>query len=120
MNSIQRQIQPLNRQTGFNVNSIQRQIQPLNPQGRFNVNSIQRYIQPINPQMGFNVYYNQRQIVDEIAPELSCLNTMEQRLISRVQAFMKLIVLPLGQRALAGQTINFPVNVSKVYNSLKA
>ena len=31
---------------------------------------------------------------------------------------MKLIVLPLGQRALAGQTINFPVNVSEVYNSL--
>ena len=51
--------------------------------------------------------------LDEISPELSCLNTMEQRLISRVQAFMKLIVLPLGQRALAGQTINFLVNVSK-------
>ena len=31
---------------------------------------------------------------------------------------MKLIVLPLGQRALAGQTINFPVNASEVYNSL--
>ena len=40
--------------------------------------------------------------VDEIPLELSRLNTMEQRLISRVQAFMKLIVLPLGQRALAG------------------
>ena len=56
--------------------------------------------------------------VDEIPPELSRLNTMEQRLISRMQAFMKLIVLPLGQRALAGQTINFHVNVSEVYNSL--
>ena len=33
-------------------------------------------------------------------------------------AFIKLVVLPLGQRALAGQTINFPVNVSEVYNSL--
>ena len=55
--------------------------------------------------------------VDEIPPELSCLNTMEQRLISRVQAFMKLIVLPLAQRPLANQTINFPVNVSEVYNS---
>ena len=32
--------------------------------------------------------------VDEIPHELSRLNTMEQRLISRVQAFMKLIVLP--------------------------
>ena len=45
MNSIQRQIQPLNPQIGFNVNSIQRQIQPLNPQIGFNVNSIQRQIQ---------------------------------------------------------------------------
>ena len=51
--------------------------------------------------------------VDAVPPELTCLNTMEQRLIARVQAFMKLIVLPLGQRALAGQTINFPVNVSE-------
>ena len=47
------------------------------------------------------------------------LNTMEQRLIARVQAFMKLIVLPLGQKALAGQTINFPVNVLEVCNSLQ-
>ena len=31
---------------------------------------------------------------------------------------MKLIVLPLGQRALAGQTINLSVNVSEVCNSL--
>ena len=43
---------------------------------------------------------------------------MEQRLISKVQAFMKLIVLPLGQRALAGQSINFPVDVSQVCNAL--
>uniref|UniRef100_A0A1X7VXB3 DUF6570 domain-containing protein n=1 Tax=Amphimedon queenslandica TaxID=400682 RepID=A0A1X7VXB3_AMPQE len=56
--------------------------------------------------------------VDEIPPELSHLNTMEQRLISRVQAFMKLLVLPLGQRALAGQTINFPANVSEIVNTL--
>ena len=56
--------------------------------------------------------------VDAVPPELTRLNTMEQRLIARVQALMKLIVLPLGQRALAGQTINFPVNVSEVCNSL--
>uniref|UniRef100_A0A1X7UA41 Uncharacterized protein n=1 Tax=Amphimedon queenslandica TaxID=400682 RepID=A0A1X7UA41_AMPQE len=43
---------------------------------------------------------------------------MEQRLISGVQAFMKLIVLPLGQTALAGHIINFSANVSEVYNSL--
>ena len=42
MNSIQRQIQPLSLQMGFNVNSIQRQIQPLNPQIGFNVNTIHR------------------------------------------------------------------------------
>uniref|UniRef100_A0A1X7V428 DUF6570 domain-containing protein n=1 Tax=Amphimedon queenslandica TaxID=400682 RepID=A0A1X7V428_AMPQE len=57
-------------------------------------------------------------LVDEIPPELSCLNAMEQKLISRVEAFMKLIVLPLGQRALAGQTIHFPADMSEVYNSL--
>ena len=56
--------------------------------------------------------------VDAVPPELTHLNTMKLRLIARVQAFMKLIVLPLGQRALAGQTINFPVNVSEVCNSL--
>ena len=51
--------------------------------------------------------------VDEIPSELSRLTQW-----SRIQAFMKLIVLPLGQRALAGQTINIPVNVSDVYNCL--
>ena len=56
--------------------------------------------------------------VVKVPPVLSVLNTMEQRLISKVQAFMKLIVLPLGQRALAGQSINFPVDVSQVCNAL--
>ena len=56
--------------------------------------------------------------VCEVPPELACLNSMEQRLICKVQAFMKLLVLPLGQRALAGQTINFPVNVSEICNAL--
>ena len=48
MNSIQRQIQPLNPKIGFNVNFIQRQIHPLNLQVRFSMNSIQRPIQPTN------------------------------------------------------------------------
>ena len=39
-----------NPQIGFNVNSIQRQIQPLNHQIGFNVNSTQRLIQPLIPQ----------------------------------------------------------------------
>ena len=60
---------------------------------------------------------NNIQVV-QVPPVLSVLNTMEQRLISKVQAFMKLIVLPLGQRALAGQSINFPVDVSQVCNAL--
>ena len=37
-----------NYQIGFKVNSIQRQIQPLNTEIGFNVNSIQRQIQPLN------------------------------------------------------------------------
>ena len=52
--SIERQIQPLNPQIGFNVNSIQRRTQPLHPQLGFNVNFILRQIQPLNPQR-FNV-----------------------------------------------------------------
>ena len=60
---------------------------------------------------------NNIQVV-KVPPVLSVLNTMEQRLISKVQAFMRLIVLPLGERALAGQRINFPVDVSQVCNAL--
>ena len=37
MNFVQKKIQPLNPQIGFNLNYIQRQIQTLNPQIRFNV-----------------------------------------------------------------------------------
>ena len=55
MNSIQRRIQPLNHQIGFNVNTIQRQIKLLNPQMGLNINSIQRQIQPLNSQIGFNI-----------------------------------------------------------------
>ena len=40
--------------------------------------------------------------VAPVPPELSYLNVTEKRLICRVQAFMKLIVLPYGQRALQG------------------
>ena len=56
--------------------------------------------------------------VSPIPSELSCLNNMEKRLISLVQPFMKLVVLPYGQRALKGQTINFPVNTSEICQSL--
>ena len=56
--------------------------------------------------------------VPPVPSQLSCLNSMERRLISLIQPFMKLIVLPYGQRALKGQTVNFPVNTSEVCSSL--
>ena len=56
--------------------------------------------------------------VPPVPSELSCLNSMEKRLICKIQPFMKLIVLPYGQRALQGQTVNFPVNTSEVCSSL--
>ena len=63
MNNIQRKIQPLNPQIGFNVNSIQRQIQPLNSEKGFIVHSIERQIQSLNPQISeLKVNSHQRQI----------------------------------------------------------
>ena len=56
--------------------------------------------------------------VPPVPSVLSCLNTLEKRLICLVQPFMKLIVLPYGQRALKGQTVNFPVNTSEICSSL--
>ena len=56
--------------------------------------------------------------VPPVPSELSCLNSMEKRLIRRIQPFMKLIVLPYGQCTLKGQTVNFPVNTSEVCSSL--
>ena len=65
VNSIQRQIQPLNPQIGFSVNSMSipfRQIQHLNREIGLNMNSIQRQFQPLNLQAGFNVNSFQRRI----------------------------------------------------------
>ena len=56
--------------------------------------------------------------VAPVPTELSCLNITEKRLICRVQAFMKLTVLPHGQRAMQGQAINFPVNTSELCSAL--
>ena len=56
--------------------------------------------------------------VPPVPSQLSCLNSMERRLISLIQPFMKLIVLPYGQRALKGQTVNFPINTGEVCSSL--
>jgi hypothetical protein len=46
-----------------------------------------------------------------IPPELKVLNAIEQRLISQVHAYMKLLILPYGQHALHGQAINFPYDL---------
>ena len=55
VNSIQRQIQPLNRKISFNYRQVQSKtdsnLQPLNPQIGFNIKSIQRQIQPLIPKM---------------------------------------------------------------------
>ena len=56
--------------------------------------------------------------VPPVPVELSCLNSMEKRLISLIQPFIKLILLPYGQRTLQGQTVNFPINASEVCSSL--
>ena len=56
--------------------------------------------------------------VASVPTELSCLNITEKRLICRVQAFMKLIVLLHGQRAMQGQAINIPVNTSELCSAL--
>jgi len=56
--------------------------------------------------------------VAPVPPELTCLSVTEKRLICRVEAFIKLILLPHGPRALQGQAINFPVNTSELFSSL--
>ena len=50
----------------------------------------------------------------EIPPELSCLNPLEVRLVSRVRCFMRVHVLKFGQKAVTGGCINFPVNMVEV------
>ena len=56
--------------------------------------------------------------VPTVSFEFGCLNWMEKRLICTIQLFMKLVVLPYGQRALKSQTVNFPVNTSEICSSL--
>ena len=57
--------------------------------------------------------------VGDIPGELKNFNSLEERLISRVAAFMKLVLLPRGgQRALQGQVINFPMATSETVNQL--
>ena len=57
--------------------------------------------------------------VSEVPKELQGLNSLEERLISRVTPFMKLVVLPRGrQRAIRGQVINFPTPMTNTVDQL--
>ena len=57
--------------------------------------------------------------VSEVPKELRGLNSLEERLISRVTPFMKLVVLPRGhQRAIRGQVINFPTPMTNTVDQL--
>ncbi|XP_072232324.1 uncharacterized protein [Leuresthes tenuis] len=57
--------------------------------------------------------------LDEIPPELKCLNSLEEHLIARHIPFMKLLCLPRGrQRACHGPCVSVPVDNSSVTNIL--
>ncbi|XP_072239813.1 uncharacterized protein [Leuresthes tenuis] len=57
--------------------------------------------------------------LDEIPPELKCLNSLEEHLIARHIPFMKLLCLPRGrQRACHGPCVSVPVDNSSVTNVL--
>ena len=51
--------------------------------------------------------------VPEMPHQLLNLNTIEERMLARVHPYMKLVVLPHGQRAINGQVINFPSNIEQ-------
>ena len=55
---------------------------------------------------------NNLQVAD-VPQELAILNIIEQRLVSKVHAYMKLVVLPYGQKAINGQVINFPYSIGR-------
>ena len=50
----------------------------------------------------------------KIPDELKVLNSVEQRLICQVHAYLKLVILPYGQSAMNGQCINFPFDISEM------
>ena len=39
---------------------------------------------------------------------------MEQRRLSRIHAYFKLVILPYGQSAINGQMINFPFDITEM------
>ena len=57
--------------------------------------------------------------ISEVPKELQGLNSLKERLISRITPFMKLVVLPRGhQREIRGQVINFPTPISNTIDQL--
>ena len=60
-------VKPSNR-----IECVQRQIQTLNPQIGFNVSSIQKQIQLLNAQMGFNVNSNQTNSTIKTLNRMQC------------------------------------------------
>ena len=57
--------------------------------------------------------------LDNQPPELSCLNALEQRMISLRVPFMKMIALPCGkQRCIHGPAVNVPSEVDHVCTML--
>ena len=50
--------------------------------------------------------------VNIIPSELSCLNVLEKKLLSKIQTFFTMIILPGGQYAEKGMVLNLPRNVS--------
>ena len=55
-----------------------------------------------------------------IPQQLQNLNIIEKRIISIVQPFITIMVLPLGQRALKGQVIHFPSAKLQIANAISA
>ena len=57
--------------------------------------------------------------ISEVPKELQGLNSLEERLISRIATFMTLVVPPRGyQRAIRSQVINFPTPMTNTVDQL--
>lgn len=56
--------------------------------------------------------------IDTFPPELCNLNTIEKRLLAKIQVFMTMLILPGGQFAEKGMVLNLPMNVTPVVQQL--
>ena len=55
---------------------------------------------------------NQLEVCD-IPNELDSLNVAEQKMVSLAHVYLKMVILPYGQKAMNGQVINFPYDVQQ-------